>query len=137
MSSGATILLAEDDRFLRKAAETTLKRLGYTVFAAVDGEEALAIATRERPSLILLDLIMPKLDGFGVLQALRADERTAAIPVMVMSNLGQESDMQLARDKGANAYYVKSNLSLQDLGAKVQELLTQRASDWTMMGGAQ
>ena len=137
MSPGATILLAEDDRFLRKAAETTLKRLGYTVFAAVDGEEALTIATRERPALILLDLIMPKLDGFGVLQALRTDERTAGIPVMVMSNLGQESDIQLAREKGATAYFVKSNLSLQALGAKVQELLAQGASDWTMTGGVQ
>ena len=137
MSIGACILLAEDDRFLRKAAETTLKRLGYTVFAAADGEEAVAIATRERPALILLDLIMPKLDGFGVLQALRQDERTAHIPVMVMSNLGQESDIQLARERGATAYYVKSNTSLQDLGARVQELLDTRASDWTMTGGAQ
>jgi CheY-like chemotaxis protein len=137
MSSGACILLAEDDRFLRKAAETTLKRLGYTVFAAADGEEALVVAMRERPALILLDLIMPKLDGFGVLQALREDERTAHIPVMVMSNLGQESDMQLAREKGATAYYVKSNISLQDLGAKVQELLAQGASGATLTGGAQ
>jgi two-component system, OmpR family, alkaline phosphatase synthesis response regulator PhoP len=125
--SAATILLAEDDRFLRKAAETTLKRLGYTVFGAADGEEALDVARRERPALILLDLIMPKLDGFGVLQALREDERTAHIPVMVMSNLGQESDLQLARERGANAYYVKSNLTLQELGTRVKALLEEGA----------
>ncbi len=90
------ILLAEDDRFLRRAAEATLKRVGHTVLTAADGEEALAKARTERPDLILLDLIMPRLQGFEVLRLLKADPATADIPVIVLSNLGQDRDVQQA-----------------------------------------
>jgi DNA-binding response OmpR family regulator len=117
------ILLAEDDRFLRKAAETALKRQGFTVLVAVDGEEALRMARAEVPDLLLLDLIMPKLQGFEVLRALKADAATAAIPVIVLSNLGQDSDVKQAMEAGAVAYLVKANLSLQDLVKRVGEVL--------------
>lgn len=117
------ILLAEDDRFLRKAAETALKRHGFTVLAAVDGEEALRMARTEAPDLILLDLIMPKLQGFEVLRALKADAATAAIPVIILSNLGQDSDVKQAMEAGAAGYFVKANLSLQDLVKQVGEML--------------
>jgi len=117
------ILLAEDDRFLRKAAETALKRQGFVVLAAVDGEEALRMARAEAPDLLLLDLIMPKLQGFEVLRALKADAATAAIPVIVLSNLGQDSDVKQAMEAGAVAYLVKANLSLQDLVKRVGEVL--------------
>jgi len=113
------ILLAEDDRFLRKAAETVLKRHGYTVIAAADGEEALKLARAEPPDLMLLDLIMPKLQGFDVLQALKASPETQGIPVIVLSNLGQDSDVQLARERGAIDYFVKSNISLEALVERV------------------
>lgn len=117
------ILLAEDDRFLRKAAETALKRHGFTVLAAVDGEEALRMARTEAPDLILLDLIMPKLQGFEVLRALKADAATAATPVIILSNLGQDSDVKQAMEAGAVGYFVKANLSLQDLVKQVGEML--------------
>jgi DNA-binding response OmpR family regulator len=117
------ILLAEDDRFLRKAAETALKRRGFAVLAAVDGEEALRMARTEAPDLILLDLIMPKLQGFEVLRALKADAATAATPVIILSNLGQDSDVKQAMEAGAVGYFVKANLSLQDLVKKVGETL--------------
>jgi DNA-binding response OmpR family regulator len=117
------ILLAEDDRFLRKAAETALKRQGFTVLAAVDGEEALRMARADAPDLILLDLIMPKLQGFEVLRALKADAATAATPVIILSNLGQESDVKQAMEAGAAGYFVKANLSLQDLVKRVGEVL--------------
>ena len=117
------ILLAEDDRFLRKAAETALKRQGFTVLAAVDGEEALRMARTEAPDLILLDLIMPKLQGFEVLRALKADPATAAIPVIILSNLGQDSDVKQAMEAGAAGYFVKANLSLQALVKQVGEML--------------
>ena len=121
--SSHRILLAEDDRFLRKAAETALKRQGFTVLAAVDGEEALRIARTDAPHLILLDLIMPKLQGFEVLRALKADAATAAIPVIILSNLGQDSDVKQAMEAGAAGYCVKANLSLQDLVKRVVEVL--------------
>jgi DNA-binding response OmpR family regulator len=118
------ILVAEDDRFLRKAAEMALKRQGYTVLTAADGEEALRTAQSILPDLILLDLIMPKLNGFDVLQALKKEAPTAKIPVIVMSNLGQDRDVQQAMDAGAAAYFIKTDLSLQALVQRVEETLT-------------
>ena len=123
------ILLAEDDRFLRKAAETALKRHGFTVLAAVDGEEALRMARADAPDLILLDLIMPKLQGFEVLRALKADAATAAIPVIVLSNLGQDSDVQQAMEAGAPGYIIKANLSLQELVERVARRWEEGAPD--------
>src|SRR5262249_25311096 len=101
------ILVVEDDRFLRKAAEVTLKRHGYGVMTASDGEDALRVAHAERPDLVLLDLIMPRLQGFEVLRKLKEDAATVNIPVIVLSNLGQPSDVQQAIDGGAVAYLVK------------------------------
>ncbi len=117
------ILLAEDDRFLRKAAEATLRQHGFSVVTAVDGEEAIRLAQAEAPALILLDLIMPKIQGFEVLRALKANPATAAIPVIVMSNLGQPQDVQQALEAGAATYLIKANLSLQDLVTQVENTL--------------
>lgn len=117
------ILLAEDDRFLRRAAESALKRAGFTVLPAADGEEALRLAQAEKPDLVLLDLIMPKLQGFEVLKALKADPTTAMIPVIVLSNLGQEGDVQRALESGAVAYLVKANLSLDELVVRARGAL--------------
>jgi DNA-binding response OmpR family regulator len=123
MGEPARVLLAEDDRFLRKAAETALKRQGFTVLPAVDGEEALRMARAETPDIVLLDLIMPKRQGFEVLRALKADPATASIPVIILSNLGQESDVKQAMEAGAVGYFVKANLSLQDLVKRVGEVV--------------
>lgn len=123
MTDAKRILLAEDDRFLRKAAEATLRGHGFTVIVATDGEEAVRLARAERPDLILLDLIMPKLQGFEVLRTLKADGATAAIPIIVLSNLGQDRDIQQAMELGAVAYFIKANLSLQDLLARVDETI--------------
>jgi two-component system, OmpR family, alkaline phosphatase synthesis response regulator PhoP len=117
------ILLAEDDRLLRKAAEATLKRKGFTVLTAEDGEEAFRVAKAELPDLVLLDLIMPKRQGFDVLRDLKGCPETARIPVIVLSNLGQDRDIQQAMESGAVAYYVKANLSLEGLVKRVEEAL--------------
>jgi CheY-like chemotaxis protein len=119
-----SILLVEDDRFLRKAAESTLRRHGFIVRTAADGEEALQRVRDEVPDLVLLDLIMPKLQGFEVLRILKQDPATKQIPVVVLSNLGQDSDVQQALQGGAVAYFIKANLSLQDLVTQVQRVLT-------------
>jgi two-component system, OmpR family, alkaline phosphatase synthesis response regulator PhoP len=117
------VLLVEDDRFLRKAAAARLREEGFDVLTAADGEEALRIARAETPDLVLLDLIMPKMQGFEVLTTLKADEATSGIPVVVLSNLGQERDIQEALAAGAVAYLVKANLSLESLVQKVGQLL--------------
>ena len=119
MNRPATILLAEDDRILRKAGEATLRKKGYAVIAAVDGEDALAKAREHQPDLILLDVIMPKRQGFEVLAMLKGDAATRDIPVIMLSNLQEESDVR----KAAVGYLVKSNVPLDALAAKVAEVL--------------
>ncbi len=119
----ARILVAEDDRFLRRAGEVALKRAGYEVLTASDGEEALRVARAQRPDLILLDLIMPRMQGFQVLAELKKDAETAAIPVLVLSNLGQDHDVQRAMEAGARAYFIKANLSMSNLVRHVAEAL--------------
>ena len=118
-----SILLAEDDKFLRRAAETKLKQAGFDVRVAVDGDEALAQAREHPPDLMLLDLLMPKRDGLSVLKALKADAATAAIRVVIISNSSKDLEMQNASDLGAVDYWIKSNLSLQELCDRVQRLL--------------
>ena len=123
--TGAKVLLVEDDRFLRRAAEATLRKGGFAVTVAVDGEEALNVVQTVNPDIILLDLIMPKIQGFEVLRRLKEDPATRDIPVVVLSNLGQDSDLQRATAAGAIGYLVKSNLSLTDLLARVTSILSE------------
>ncbi len=122
-----TILLAEDDRFLRRACETKLKQCGFDVRVAVDGDEALSLAREHAPDLLLLDLLMPKRDGLSVLKALKADTATSAIPIVIISNSSKDLEMQNASDLGAVDYWIKSNLSLQELCDRVQRLLGKPA----------
>ena len=118
-----SILLAEDDRFLRRACETKLKQRGFDVRVAVDGEEAIVLARERIPDLLLLDLLMPKRDGLAVLEALRADEATRGIRVVIMSNSSRDFEVQMAERLGAVDYWIKSNLSLQEICDRVALLL--------------
>ena len=117
------ILLAEDDKFLRRAAETKLRQQGFDVRSAADGDEAVRMALADPPDLLLLDLLMPKRDGLSVLQALRASEATSRVRVVILSNSSKELEMQKASTLGAVAYWVKANLSLQELCDRVGRLL--------------
>jgi len=117
------ILLVEDDRFLRRASSARLRQRGWTVLTAADGEEALNMARSEAIDLILLDMLMPKLHGLAVMRALKANERTHAIPVLILSNSSREHEMQEVMRLGAVGYLVKANLSLQDLCNRVAQLL--------------
>ena len=119
------IVVADDDRMFRKAAETTLRRQGYDVATASDGEEALQLIRSKPPDMIVLDLIMPKLQGFDVLTILKQDTLTSAIPVIVLSSLTQEQDKQEALDLGAIAYFNKTNFSLGELVKQVESALTK------------
>ena len=113
------ILLIEDDQFLRRACEVGLKKRGFTVLTAVDGEEGLRQAHAESPDLILLDMLMPKLSGMQALAALKDDEKTRDIPVVILSNSSVEADVQRAKELGAIGYLVKASLSLKELGDQV------------------
>jgi DNA-binding response OmpR family regulator len=115
-----TILLADDEQFIVIAYKDGLERAGYTVAVAHDGPEVLAQLQIARPDLVLLDLIMPNLNGFEVLKALKADESLASVPVMVLSNLSQPEDEVEARGLGAVDFIVKSDISLKDLLARIE-----------------
>jgi DNA-binding response OmpR family regulator len=117
------ILLVEDDRFLRRACEASLRQRGFTVIAAADGEEGLRQARTEHPDLILLDLLMPKLAGVEVLRALKADPEAKSIPVLILSNSSREQDVSEVISLGAVDYWVKADLSLKELGDRVARLL--------------
>ena len=117
------ILLVEDDRVLRRACEASLRRTGFAVTTAGDGQEALDHIKADLPDLILLDLLMPRVDGLEVLRSLRADARTKDVPVLVLSNSSREQDLEEINQLDIAGYLVKSNLSLQDLGDHVARLL--------------
>jgi CheY-like chemotaxis protein len=119
------VLLAEDDRFLHKAASIALRRKGYEVLSALDGQEALRLAREEAPDVILLDLIMPKIQGFEVLRSLKADPITSRIPVIILTNLSQDTDRSSALTGGAREYLVKANLSLDALAAAVDRVFVE------------
>jgi CheY-like chemotaxis protein len=123
MSTAVRVLLVEDDRFLRKACETSLKQRGFDVITATDGEEGLALARSTRPALVLLDLLMPKMPGIALLEALQADDATRSIPVVILSNSSREEDKRRAIDLGAAGYYIKANLSLRMLAQEVEKLV--------------
>jgi CheY-like chemotaxis protein len=122
MPDSKRILLVEDDRFLRKAAEVRLRRAGYTVVTAADGEEAIASAATAAPDLVLLDLIMPRMQGFEVLRLLRSQANMTAVPIIVLTNLSQDADRDRAMQQGANGYLVKANMSLDALATAVDDL---------------
>ena len=121
--SAQRILLVEDDRFLRRACETALRQRGFAVSGVVDGEEALRAIEASAPDLVLLDLLMPKVTGLEVLRTLRARPETQALPVLILSNSSREQDMEEIRQLGVAGYYVKADLSLQELGDRIQRLL--------------
>jgi two-component system, OmpR family, phosphate regulon response regulator PhoB len=120
------ILLVEDDQYQRQAEEAVLRLRGFDVAIAVDGEDAMKrLAGPERPDVIVLDLIMPKLSGFEVLKRVKSDPETRAIPVIVLSNLSQESDRRQVLESGAAEYLVKANLTLQGVVERIEAVLTE------------
>lgn len=119
----AKILLVEDDSNLREIYGARLEAEGYEVVTAGDGEEGLAVAVKERPHLIIADVMMPKISGFDMLDILRTTPETKDVKVIVMTALSQDEDRQRGEKLGADKYFVKSQVVLEDLVATVKELL--------------
>lgn len=117
------ILLVEDDTNLREIYGARLEAEGYQISSASDGEEALAVAVRERPDLIISDVMMPKISGFDMLDILRSTPETKDVKVIVMTALGQEEDRKRGEELGADRYVVKSQATLEDVVGMVRELL--------------
>lgn len=119
----AKVLVVEDDHFLSSAYRAKLTKSGFEVQMASDGEEALTILQGFRPDVILLDLVMPRKDGFATLQEIKQQSSLKDIPVIVASNLGQKEDIDKATGLGAADFIIKSDLSMDDLIAKLEQIL--------------
>ena len=117
------ILLVEDDKSLREIYGVRLSAEGYEIVAAGDGEEALAIAVKERPDLIISDVMMPKISGFDMLDILRATPETKDLKVIMMTALSSEDQRQRGESLGANRYLVKSQVGIEDVVRAVHEVL--------------
>ena len=117
------VMIVEDDPTLRDIYTTRFGAEGYTVVSASDGEAALSTAVKERPDLILLDIMMPKISGFDVLDILRATPETKDTKIIVMSALSQTADIEKGKSLGANAYLVKSQVTLSEVVEKVKAIL--------------
>ena len=117
------ILFVEDEPTLQKELNEILQQEGFKILSAFDGEEALKMSRAENPDLILLDLILPKKDGFEVLKELKADEKMKDIPVIVLTNLEGVGDVEKAIELGATTYLVKANYKLEDVVRKIKDFL--------------
>lgn len=109
------ILIVEDDPFFSMILKGRMEKGGFSVRQAFDGEQALKLAREKTPDLIILDLIIPKLSGFEFLETVFSDPQLNKVPVVVASNLGQESDIEKAKQLGVLDYYVKVRTSVDDL----------------------
>ncbi len=117
------ILIIEDEETLQKALAQYLQEENFDVLSAMDGEKGVEMAKSGKPDLILLDIILPKKDGFQVLEEIKQDEGTKKIPVILLTNLESMDDIQKAFDKGATTYLVKSEYKLEDIVKKINETL--------------
>ena len=109
------ILFIEDESAIHKTFSDALAKEEYEIISALDGEIGLRLAKEKEPDLILLDLMLPKMDGFEILKMLKASEATKTIPVIVLTNSEQMVDIQKAIDLGARTYLVKSNYDLKEV----------------------
>lgn len=117
-----TILIVEDDALLAQVLMDKFGREEFVPVNVVNGLDVQAKAVELKPAIILLDLILPGLDGFGVLKLLRANDKTKKIPVVVISNLGEESDVRSAKALGAEDYFIKANISMEKLLQNVRKI---------------
>jgi len=117
------ILFIEDESALQKTFGEILRQEGYEMISALDGETGLRLAKSEKPDLILLDLILPKMPGFDVLKKLKEDNETKDIPVIVLTNLEDIKDVDRAIELGATTYLVKAKYSLEEIVEKIKNAL--------------
>lgn len=121
----ATILIIEDDYFIRELYERQLNKRGYTVVSAADGAEGLVKAAEVTPNLILLDIMLPKLNGLDLLGTLKAKPETQNIPVVLLTNLGQESVIKEGFKLGAKGYLIKSAYTPEQIINEVESFLSE------------
>lgn len=118
-----TILIIEDDKFLRELIAQKLIKEGYDIIEAIDGEEGMKRVKEEKPNLVLLDLILPGIDGFEVLSRMKEDPSLAPIPVIILSNLGQKDEIEKGIRLGAVDYLIKAHFTPGEIIEKIKNIL--------------
>ncbi|MCX6761763.1 MAG: response regulator [Candidatus Moranbacteria bacterium] len=117
------ILIVEDEPILNKALTEFLTEAGFEILNAFNGDEAVKIAQTKKVDLILLDIVLPKKDGYEVLDELKKDPRIAKTPIVLLTNLESMENIEKAFDRGATTYLVKSNYKLEEIVGKIKEVL--------------
>lgn len=117
------VLVVEDDKFLRELLVRKLASEGFDVKNAIDADAAFSILAERKPNIILLDLILPGVDGFEILARIKADTKISDVPVIILSNLGQKEDLEKAMTLGAKDFMVKANFTLDEIVAKVRGIV--------------
>lgn len=118
------ILWVEDDKFLSSLLAKKLNALEAKLFHSSTGADAYDIAVKERPSVIVLDLLLPGISGYDILQKVRNDESIANIPVIVFSNLGQKADIEKAKTLGVTKFIIKATMSLDEIVKEIQKVIS-------------
>ncbi|MDO8668879.1 MAG: response regulator [Candidatus Buchananbacteria bacterium] len=118
------VLLVEDDSMIVQMYKTRMESEGWEVFSTDRGSEAFKIAETEKPSIILLDVILPEMDGFAILKELKDSPATKSMPVLMLTNLGQESDQNKGKEMGVNGYFIKSQHTPADIITKIENLVS-------------
>lgn len=118
------VLIIEDDVFLQDLEANRLKKDNYEIITASTGDQAMEKINEENIDLILLDLILPGVDGFDILKKIKETEKLKKIPVIVFSNLSEEKDLKKAKEMGATEFMVKSNFSLAELSEHINKILS-------------
>lgn len=122
-AGGKTILIVEDDQFLTKAYQIKFKAEGFEVLSATDGQQALNYLSQDPAAIVLLDLMLPQVSGFDVLSAIKSNEKWKHVPVIIMSNLGQQTDIDRGKQLGAVDYIVKANVKINEVVQKVKGIV--------------
>jgi DNA-binding response OmpR family regulator len=117
------ILIVEDDGMLQKALQEFLLAEGFETLSALNGEDGIRMGKEGKPDLILLDIILPKVNGYEVLKTLKSDESTKNIPIIILTNLGSLNDVEKALEFGATTYLIKSDYKLEEVANKIKEVL--------------
>lgn len=117
------ILIVEDDKFLRELIARKLTDEGFEIVEAVDGEDGIKKIKEKKPDLVLLDLILPSIDGFEVLSRVKGDASLASIPIIILSNLGQKEEVEKGLDLGAVDYLIKAHFTPGEIIEKIKNIL--------------
>ncbi len=116
-----TVLIIEDDIFLIKAYQVKFEKEGIDAVVANDGKEAMGFLDKEPVSVVILDLMLPGMSGFDILEAIRKNSRWKKVPVIILSNLGQQEDIDRGKALGANEYFIKTNIKINEIVEKVKK----------------